>query len=455
MAKKKDKTVYDELPTHVLDVDVIDMKNRIRQDMGNRKELDELADSLFEIGQLHPIVVERGGDQYSVRVGGRRYAAALILRNTDRSIGGLLDEDNPRRLDIGQILCIVYDELDDVQRLQIEIEENRKRKDFNKAEESLALRRLEEAMSETLGRKPTRGELANATGYSKAHVTMGLSVAKAVETEGRKELLKESSIFGAYRKLAALTKTEEIKSRAQRIKTASGIPLEELYQVGDGLEWLKSLPDEYFDFIHYDPPWGIGVDSYDRQKKYEEWSDDVVKSWDDFIIPSIPELYRTLKDDTWMVVWFGYQYYDRIKEALETLNGTVKAGKAFQVYPVPSIWYKTDKRGAQNDPSKNEQNVYEAFLKVAKGDPRLFKTGNNVYPYPMPKGRIHFAQKNVDMLVEILERYTFGKMNVGDPTAGSGAVFKACQRLGRSFEGRDSSEENVAQALEWLAYQEI
>lgn len=194
----------------------------------------------------------------------------------------------------------------------------------------------------------------------------------------------------------------------------------------------------------------MGIDDYDRRHVHETFNDDPEYAWKHIILPMIPEIYRVLKPDTWSVIWFGIQFYQRITDALETLDGRVKKGKAFKVDPVPGIWYKTNKGGSQNNPDMIELNVYETFLRVRKGDPRLFKKPlKNLIECPMDYGseREHYAQKPSLLGVELLERYTYSGMTVIDPTYGSGRIFKACQKLRRQFAGAEKNEENRKKAI--------
>ena len=80
----------------------------------------------------------------------------------------------------------------------------------------------------------------------------------------------------------------------------------------------------------------------------------------------------------------------------------------------------------------------------------------NLLEFPMVRGmdRTHFAQKDVDLLVNIFERFSFGEMVVLDPTFGSGSAFIAAKRLGRRFMGAEKNLENYNSAVDWLVRSE-
>lgn len=430
------------------DVTKLKLTDRVRTDLGKKeKGIAALANSMKVVGQLHNIVVE--GEE--VRAGGRRYLACLHLASIGSSIGGDLPEGDPRRYPPGIIRVVDYTQLTPYERALIEREENFGRKDFTAGEEAMAISRVRDALAEHLGRNPTKAEISDATGgKSVGQISMGLQVAKRI-LEGNTDLANAKSVAGAYRQSKAQDQRAAVVKRLAGVKPMDRTLAERL-TCCDAVVGIKQFENGFFDFINFDPPWGIGIDDYDRHHKYEAFDDDPL-TWERVILPLIPELYRVLRQDSFMVAWFGEQYQEKFREALNTLSGTVRAGHGFDIRIVPSIWYKKNKGGAINDPSQIEINVYEPFFVCSKGDPRIFSTARtNVLSYDLPsqKERIHPTQKSVDVMQDILERYSYGPMRVYDPTFGSGAFFIACRRLGRQFWGHDKSEHNVKQAINWI-----
>lgn len=432
-------------PIYEFHADDFDDTGRTRTQVGDIKQF---ARKLQEEGLINPITFEWVDGKPKLNTGGRRLYAARILALESKFIGMALPEGNDRRVSgPGMILARDVGSLDDIERLTLELSENLNRKGFTKSEEALGYSRLQKLLEKKEGRPVTVTQLAERLRTSVGQIGMGLKVARAIEkdptSELSKELLRKPSVKAAHDHLRTTRKLKEIKARSGQVK--ENIAWLDAISHDDGITFLRDMEKESADFIYFDPPWGIGVDDYDRRKKHESFDDDVHYAWDNVITPMLPELYRVLKPDTWSVCWFGIQFYERLSKALKS--------QGFTVDPVPGIWYKTNKGGSQNNPDIVELNVYEPFLRIRKGDPRLFKKPvSNVIPYPMDAGetRIHFAQKPAGLGEELLERYTFGNMLVVDPTYGSGMVFKACQRLGRRFAGAERSLENRQAAAAML-----
>ena len=98
----------------IIEIDKIKIKNRIRRDLG---DVQPLMDSMKRHGLFNPLVVNRDRELIAGR---RRYEAA-------------------RRLGWTAIQCRVLDQRDRTTMLEIEIEENTARKDFNSDEMADAL----------------------------------------------------------------------------------------------------------------------------------------------------------------------------------------------------------------------------------------------------------------------------------------------------------------------------
>jgi ParB family chromosome partitioning protein len=95
----------------------IQLKKRIRRDMG---DIEALAESLKRYGQISPIVISK---KNVLIAGGRRLEAA-------------------KHLGWRTINAIVLENTDELSRLELEVEENLQRRDFNMEEVAEATRKI-------------------------------------------------------------------------------------------------------------------------------------------------------------------------------------------------------------------------------------------------------------------------------------------------------------------------
>jgi ParB family chromosome partitioning protein len=93
-------------------------KNRIRKDLG---DIEALANSLSHYGQISPIVIN---NKNMLIAGGRRLEAAKLLGWQE-------------------IEAVVFESTDKLKLLELEVEENKYRKDFDAEETADALKKIE------------------------------------------------------------------------------------------------------------------------------------------------------------------------------------------------------------------------------------------------------------------------------------------------------------------------
>lgn len=176
------------------------------------------------------------------------------------------------------------------------------------------------------------------------------------------------------------------------------MPISEVYNM-DCLEYMRSLPDNYFDLCIADPPFGINIHKSGRLKKYNQ-------SWVDSEIPSeevFDEMFRVSKD---VVIWGGNYF-------LDYLGST----KCFLIY---------DKKQPQGISFASCEFAWTSFDSVAK----------TFYFSPMQmKDRIHSCQKPIELYAWILDNYAKQGDKIFGPFLGSGSSRIASYKLGFDFAG--------------------
>lgn len=186
------------------------------------------------------------------------------------------------------------------------------------------------------------------------------------------------------------------------------MPISEVYNV-DCLEYVRSLPDKYFDLCIADPPYGINFGNFNRTNK--DSAGNRFKSnkyhnadWD--LKTPDEELFRELF---------------RISE-----NQIIWGGNYFNLPPTKGFifWYK-------HQPVSNFSDgefAWTSFQKVA----RCFD-----YPYygniNADKIRIHPTQKPVALYSWLLDNYANRGGRIFDPFLGSGSSRIAAYKKGFDF----------------------
>jgi len=187
----------------------IDLKrirpNRLNPRLGmNVDRLNELADSIKQIGLLEPIIVRPVGSEYEVVVGERRYRAS-------------------QQIGLQKVPAIVA-ELTDQEVIEFNLIENIQREDLNAVEKGFCCKRLLEEYPEQYPKKET---LAERVGVSAGSISNWLKLTEAPEEIQR--LVASTDKQGVPRDLGkldystAVTITRQIEEEGRQIEVAREI----------------------------------------------------------------------------------------------------------------------------------------------------------------------------------------------------------------------------------------
>jgi len=423
----------------IVSVERIEVKERIREDVGE-SEIKELMDSLLALGQLQPIVVRENGDgKYELVAGERRLIACKRLGEDNKSIKGH---------DVHHIWAELRDSVAPHVQLQMEFDENMKRKDFTYIEKARFIRKFHETMeaqAKDAGAEWSNELTAVSLRLSPASISHYLRIEEAVKTDPM--IAKAVTMDAAVKRMKLVEKqrARQIEVRdnsAESYKSAS-----DMLRRGDALQLIKELPDNSIDCINFDPPWGDDT----GHKSNENWDgfDDDTETSDNIIDSMLPELYRVLKNDRIMIYWYRAWAYNDMVARLEGAGFNVKFTRT------PCIWFKPDKVSDQNRfPEKQLIESYETFLLARKGDPVFYERNwQNVFPYnrvPLA-ALIHPTEKPIDLCTSLLKLLTIPGELVLDPTAGSAAILHAALLSGRKVLGFELSESIHGRAVTRLA----
>ena len=165
----------------------------------------------------------------------------------------------------------------------------------------------------------------------------------------------------------------------------------------DCMEFMKGIPDKYYELAIVDPPYGIGMDGGKRQ--YSEYER---KNWDTAIPDKkyFSELFRVSEHQ---IIWGG-NYFG------------LPPCKCFL------IWDKT----LHGNTYADGEMAWTSFNKVAR-----------IFPLNIcfNRDRIHPTQKPVALYKWLLKNYAKPGDKIFDSHVGSGSSRIACYDMGFDFEG--------------------
>jgi len=411
--------------------------DRTRKDYGDADSLLGLAQSISKNGLLHPVVID---DSYTLRAGGRRLTAMLQLGWDECEVNMLSD-------------------LSPLQKLEVELEENLHRKNFEYAEQVALVKRIHEIKSaiaiEEGAETWTIDDTAKALGVEKNTVQQDIALAKEIESD--------PSIGKAKNKGQAKTRArraKEVRRIQAEVLASPTIPSEEII-LGDSIDILPNIPSNSVDLVLCDPPFGVKFDENSRNLGYEttygDFYDDL-NSVCELLEDTIPQLFRILKPGSHMYMFFALSNYIRISMMLENYW---KWKEEYGKYAAnPLLWVKPSNENAR--PYERFTVNYEPFFFCWKGkvDSKLgneLNSPSNSTFHHNYKGseKLHPAEKPEELYERLIDLSTQPGATILDPFLGSGVSLAVGRRMGLQRGKHDLSTEQQWDTQRILAPQEL
>lgn len=394
----------------------IKVKDRARKDYG---EIGKLSNSIQRLGLINPITIHKDG---SLVAGERRLKAVQLLKWNDVPVR-------------------VYEDLTPMQKKEIELEENLKRKDMSWQEEVKLKEDIHLLKKEEAGGKWSQEQTADFMGVSKQEIERDTFLSAMLESNP--ELKNEKDKSNAFRKAKRMQeagvrqllvtalegeepviKTKKGKEKVKS-KTVKGVTLKHQ----DCLLGMADLCDGSVDLILTDPVYGVDVGESDIKKGWDETFEDGERETYDLLEKVIPETYRIAKEGAHGFFFFPMTLLDSMQFLLTSVG--------WNIDKIPAIWYK--RTGGSNFRKFTAFTPnYEPFFHVWKGEARkLSKVSNAVFCHDNPSKKIHPTEKPLGLLKELIKLTTIKGELVIDPFGGSASTMDACietERKGVSYE---------------------
>lgn len=415
-----------------LTLDQVFVGERFRQDYG---DLEKFIHSIKKYGIIHPLVVcvsnGETEEPYRLVAGGRRYCALAEM--------GQLDF--PAR---------IYDrELSDLELRSIELEENLQRKDMDWQEQVKLQQEIHNLQIAIHGEKVSTNP--NAQGFSitdtakllkrdKSTVARDLQLAQAVEQFPEiewGECKNKAEALKLKKKLEEKVIRAELAKRASKSLGSGNIlrkTLANSYILKSFFDGVKQIPPASINFCEIDPPYAIDLQNQKKDYNYTSYNEVDPQHYEQFMTQTFNACYNVMAENSWLVCWFGPDWFHNIKTWL-TVAG-------FKVNPIPGIWTKPN--GQTNNPSKTLASSYEMFFYAAKGSPVLARPGaSNLFNFKpvSPTRKIHPTERPLELIANLLQTFTVEGSRVLVPFSGSGTTLIAAAESKMVPIGYDISQE--------------
>jgi len=395
--------------------------DRARKDYGDADSLLGLAQSISKNGLLHPVIID---DSHTLRAGGRRLTAMLQLGWDECEVNMLSD-------------------LSPLQKLEVELEENLHRKNFEYTEQVALVKRIHTIKAQIAkeeGEKWTQEDTAKALGVAEVSVRQDIALAKEIEND--------PSIGKAKNKGQAKTRArraKEVRRIQAEVLASPTIPSEEVI-LGDSIDILPNIPSNSVDLVLCDPPFGVKFDENSRNLGYETTYGDFYDDLNNvcgLLEDTIPQLFRILKPGGHMYCFFALANYIRISMMLENYW---KWEKEYGKYAAnPLLWVKPSNENAR--PYERFTVNYEPFFFCWKGKVdsklgnELNSPSNSTFHYNY-KGaeKLHPAEKPDELYERLINLSTQPGATILDPFLGSGVSLAVGRRMGRKIIGIEKVE---------------
>lgn len=437
------------MPSIALSLIVI-KENRQRQEF-DPTALQELKNSIEDLGLMHAPVLRKEGDDWVLVAGERRLRAMIEIFE----LGGVFEHDGKMFSD-GIVPFTDIGELTHLEAEEAELDENLKRRDLTWQEHASAVKRLHDLRraqqkdrTDTILDNNLPMDLpAEHTIADTAQELLGRSDG-AYQDSIRKEIIvarnlsnpaiaKAKSADEAFKILKREEERDKNIALAKTVGATFTASAHRLFNV-NCLEWMAKPENQgYFDVICTDPPYGMDADQFGdgagRLNGIEHHYKDDYETWFTLMTGGRlvkGELVREHKG------WVQYAYDVCKPQAHAYVFCDIERFHALRTYMQQAGWYvfrtplinHKQNSGRVPLPDKGPRRQYEIILYAIKGD----KTTTHIYPdvisTPADENMSHGAQKPVAVYQNLLQRSVRPGDKVLDSFGGTGPLFPAAHNF--------------------------
>jgi adenine-specific DNA-methyltransferase len=189
---------------------------------------------------------------------------------------------------------------------------------------------------------------------------------------------------------------------------------------GDCIQLMQSLPDGCIDMILTDPPYLVNYRDRDGRSYINDNPKD--PSW---ILPAYTEMYRVLKDNHYLISFYGYTQAEHFISAWKQVGFTIHEHLVFEK-PYASSTKRTQRR-------------HESCYLLGKGDPPLphIILPSVIHEWAYTGNHHHPSEKPITALIPLILAFSEPNDLILDPFTGSGTTCVAAHLLHRRYIGME------------------
>lgn len=405
---------------------IIVPENRQRKTFDNAK-IKELAESIKNVGLLHPPVITFTPDgQAILRAGERRLRALETIKEEYFCNGQLVAE--------GYTLCTLTAELDEIEVREVELDENIRRVDLTWQERAGAINQLAE-LRRLQNPEVSKGEIAqeiaettNST-MAGAYTELSRSTFVAQHMDDPK-VAQARSLKEAY---TIATRKDEAVFTSALARVVGDTSSEHRIICGDCISEMSNLTPGSVDAIIADPPYGMGADSFGDAGPAHQYADDAETALEiarQIILHGLV----ICKEQAHLYMFCDIEHFFSLRD--------FAAKNGWKPFRTPLIWDKGAQMGHNPIPDQGIRRTYETILYCYRGNrPGLVFMSDIIRGINSISSPTHPAEKPAPLYKHLLERSCRPGEIALDPTCGTGPVFEAANMLRLKAIGIDKDKE--------------
>lgn len=419
--------------------DITIAPNRQRREF-DPEALTDLGNSISQVGLLHPIVLRETPLGFVLVAGERRLRALETIWLLGDGV-----RHNGRNFAPYEVPYVTLGELTPLEAEEAELDENLKRRDLTWQERAEALGRLHDlrtkqaiAAGESQTISDTLDEIETVN-YSVDR--QAILIAKHLDNPAVAEAPSIKDAFKILKREEERKKNNELAEVVGRDFNSSVHSLHH----GDCLELLRETPDNTFDVILTDPPYGMNAHQFgdgggklqDSVHKY----DDSPEAWYELMGKFVREAFRIAKPEAHCYIFCDFDRFHDLKDMMDNAG--------WDVFRTPLIVHKLGS-GRVPRPEHGPRRQWEMCLYAIKGDKQVTGIFSDVIPCTLEENLTHGANKPVELYVNLLRRSVRPGDKVLDAFAGSGTIFPAAHECKVYAVGIELAAEYYAIAVQRL-----